>query len=209
MNNTKELFEIAAETGDWPSKYQSTNFANYNFITRRKSVESILNGDLFPSVLDLGCGTGDYFEVLAKVSERYVGVDFSQSMIKQARLRYADSPANPQFRESSAEALPFDDNSFDLVCAIGFIEYFDNPIIPMREIVRVLKPGGVLVMQSFQVDLFKKISRVACLDIAKRIAKYMYGMLGKSLPVCIITSTYFLKQSDDCFRNCILNFLKK
>lgn len=181
-NKTKEYFDNLAKTGVWPSRYGPMNFTNYNFITRRNSVARILKNDFFSSVLDLGCGTGDYYELLQNHSEKYVGVDFSATMIKQARLRYGNSLSGiePIFMEGSAEALPLEDNRFDLVCAIGFIEYFDDSAVPIREIIRVLKPEGVLIIQSFQIDLYKKISKVTGMDLAKQFARYIYGIFRKS-----------------------------
>lgn len=174
---TKEAFERLAETGAWPSRYDASKPENYNFITRRESVQLLLNGDVFDRVLDVGCGTGDYCELLSRISTEYIGVDFSSSMIKRAIHTHCRSASGAKrtFLQASAELLPFDDNSFDLVCAIGFIEYFEDPIVPMREIARVLKPGGTLIIQSFQEDFFRKAARMAGMDVVKRVARKILG----------------------------------
>lgn len=173
--STKEIFEDMADTGEWPSRYDTSNVDNYNFIARRDSVRQIVKGNTFASVLDLGCGTGDYCELLSAVSAEYVGVDFSSRMIRKASLDYGGSASRPTFLEGSADALPFDENRFDLVCAIGFIEYFADPDVPMREIVRVLRPGGTLVIQSFQVDLFRNVSSLLGMDAVKRVVRPLLG----------------------------------
>jgi len=173
--NTQEIFDDFAFTGEWPSRYDPSRVDNYNFITRRESVRHILSGSQFASVLDLGCGSGDYCELLSSVSTEYVGVDFSEMMIRKANLTYGRLPSRPVFREGSAEALPFDDRRFDLVCAIGFIEYFKDPILPMREIVRVLKPGGTLVIQSFQMDFFRRMSEGLGMNAIKRVVQRLIG----------------------------------
>jgi ubiquinone/menaquinone biosynthesis C-methylase UbiE len=178
--NTKEAFERLAETGAWPSRYDASKAENYNFITRRESVQHLLNGDVFSRVLDVGCGTGDYCELLSRISTQYIGVDFSLAMIRRAIDTHHSPVAGREriFLQASAELLPFDDSSFDLVCAIGFIEYFEDPVVPMREIARVLKPGGTLIIQSFQEDFFRKAARMAGMDALKRIIKKLLGRSG-------------------------------
>jgi ubiquinone/menaquinone biosynthesis C-methylase UbiE len=179
--NTKQSFEHLAETGEWPSRYDASKAENYNFITRRESVRHLLNGQVFSRVLDLGCGTGDYCELLSRISTEYIGVDFSPSMIEKASLTHGRSASGAKrvFLQASAESLPFDDNLFDLVCAIGFIEYFADPVVPMREIVRVLKPGGTLVIQSFQEDFFRKLSRMTGMNAIKGVTKKVLGRGGR------------------------------
>ena len=101
-------------------------------------------------------------------------------MIQRATLTHGTSSKKPVFLEASAESLPFDDHRFDLVCAIGFIEYFADPDPPMREIARVLKPGGTLVMQSFQKDVFRRIASATGMDAVKRVAKALYSAVSNT-----------------------------
>src|SRR6266540_4879835 len=104
---TQQHFEQAAEHGEWPSRYDATKVENYNFITRREAVATLLAGNRFDSVLDLGCGSGDNVELLSSVAREYVGVDYSPAMIKRARQirRGSSSPAEPVFVEGNAESL--------------------------------------------------------------------------------------------------------
>jgi ubiquinone/menaquinone biosynthesis C-methylase UbiE len=178
--DTKDQFDRLADSGTWPSRYDPSAIENYNFITRRDGVRRLLGADRFDAVLDLGCGTGDYCELLSEVASEYVGVDFSPVMIQRATLVHGAPPPGrrpPIFLEGSAESLPFGDNRFDLVVAIGFIEYFRDAEEPMREIVRVMQPGATLVIQSFQVDLFRRIGTATGMDGVKRLAKRAYGAL--------------------------------
>ena len=98
-------------------------------------------------------------------------------MIRQAKEKYGDSSINPLFLVGTAEKLPFVDDSFDLIIAIGFIEYFEDPYIPMREIVRVLKPEGTLIIQSFKLDIYQKLSKIFGLTLMMQLAKYIYRKL--------------------------------
>jgi len=89
-------------------------------------------------VLDLACGTGIATSLAAARGAKAQGVDFSPAMLKAARQRY---PAL-EFREADAAALPFEDESFDLVLANFGLNHFAFPLEAMGEARRVLKPGG-------------------------------------------------------------------
>jgi len=145
----KDYFEDAAKRGTWASLYdEELDRHNYNFLTRRAQVIRLLSTDqTFNQVLDLGCGTGDYAQVADAHGGAYHGIDFSPEMALQARIR-SDNPAQTSITVASGEHIPYGDNSFDLVLAIGYIEYFRDPTTALLEIRRVLKTGGVLVMQS-------------------------------------------------------------
>lgn len=92
------------------------------------------------SVLDIACGTG----VVARLAEqrghtgRLVGIDLNTAMLAVAREK---SPA-VEWIEGSALDLPFDANSFDIVlCQLG-LQFFPDRPLALKEMVRVLKPGG-------------------------------------------------------------------
>lgn len=195
---TRDHFESMAKEGTWPSRYTALNSVNYNFFTRRESVLDLIRGDFFPAVLDIGCGTGDYFEILSDLTNRYVGVDFSESMIEQARSRYGGHPKKPVFQIGSAEALPYPDNEFDLICAIGFIEYFADPDAPMREITRVLKPGGTLVIQSYQIDFFRKMANTFGLEKVKTLLRPLkHALLRRKRSSAMVDRPYSKQALDE------------
>lgn len=89
-------------------------------------------------VLDVGAGPGRAAARAAERGARATGVDFSPSMVKQARGRYP----HVEFCEGDAEALPFDDRTFDAVICNFAIGHFPRPDVAVREFARVLRPGG-------------------------------------------------------------------
>ena len=155
------FFERMARTGEWsPALYEGgTDLRTYNFVTRRECVARLLQEDgRFESALDVGCGSGDFAPIAHDHGAAFFGIDFSRAMIAQALKQ---DKGRSHYVTGSGERLPYADHSFDLVLALGYIEYFHDPEPPLRELRRVLKPGGTLVIQSFKWDLFSSLGRRA------------------------------------------------
>ncbi len=103
-------------------------------------------------VLDLCCGTGDLafaFRREAPKGAVIIGADFAPEMLVRARAKAAALGAAVEFVEADALQLPFPEGSFDLVsCAFGF-RNLANYEQGLREILRVLKPGGAAGILEF------------------------------------------------------------
>jgi SAM-dependent methyltransferase len=110
---------------------------------RRRLVVAFLEG-VDGRLLDAGCGPGVMADVLLSRGFEYDGIDRSEAMIATARERYLDDP-RPRFQVADIQDLPFDADSFDVVLALGVLEYISNLEQAMDEIVRVLRPHGVFV----------------------------------------------------------------
>lgn len=96
--------------------------------------------------LDAGCGGGRYSIAMGRLgAAKVVGVDISSTGIADARRRAAGMP-NVSFQEASVLDLPFPDASFDFVCSSGVLHHTLNPEQGLREVCRVLKPGGRLYL---------------------------------------------------------------
>lgn len=98
-------------------------------------------------ILDLGCGLGDDAAALAELvaaGGAVVGVDGSQAMIEAARQRHG-GVEGLSFEVANAAALPFDDASFDACRIDRVLQHIADPAPVVRELVRVLRPDGVLV----------------------------------------------------------------
>jgi SAM-dependent methyltransferase len=115
-------------------------------------VENIVRrGDLKPRqrVLDLGTGTGAVAVAAARLvgpAGKVTAVDISPDMLTLARRRLVESGhANVDFREGRAEQLPVDDRSFDALLASLSLMYAIDRAAAVREMKRVLRPGGRVV----------------------------------------------------------------
>jgi ubiquinone/menaquinone biosynthesis C-methylase UbiE len=98
-------------------------------------------------ILEVGCGLGDDAASLARLvapGGSVAGIDGSQAMIEAARLRHGDV-AGLSFEVADAGRLPFDDASFDAARVDRVLQHIADPAAAVREMVRVLRPGGVLV----------------------------------------------------------------
>jgi demethylmenaquinone methyltransferase / 2-methoxy-6-polyprenyl-1,4-benzoquinol methylase len=102
-------------------------------------------------VLDLCCGTGDLaFAMSRKGKARIIGADFAHTMLVRANAKAAtEVNGRVSFLESDALQLPFADESFDLVTAAFGFRNFANYEAGLKEMQRVLKPGGTIAILEF------------------------------------------------------------
>ncbi len=102
------------------------------------------------AALDFGCGVGRLTRALADVFGKCVGVDISAQMVERARVLNADKP-NCSFVENTTDRLAFaEDGSFDLVYSYLVLQHLPSQSAIetcVRELIRVLRPGGLLVFQ--------------------------------------------------------------
>lgn len=91
-------------------------------------------------MLDVGCGTGGNLELLSRFGDTE-GVDISEDALAFCRTR-----GLAKVRRGAAEQLPYEDCSFDLVTALDVIEHLDDDTAGLREMRRVLRPGGRVLL---------------------------------------------------------------
>jgi demethylmenaquinone methyltransferase/2-methoxy-6-polyprenyl-1,4-benzoquinol methylase len=117
---------------------------------RRALVSAIAPGP-GERILDVATGTGMVAaEMLARADCAIVGVDQSAQMLAAARARFAGS-ARVELLEGEAESLPFADASFDALTFTYLLRYVDDPEATMRELARVVRPGGRVASLEFGV----------------------------------------------------------
>jgi ubiquinone/menaquinone biosynthesis C-methylase UbiE len=96
-------------------------------------------------VLEVGCGTGRLLAALSTYEPKLYGIDASRGMLEIARQRLASRRIDAELCEGNAAALPYEDGYFDAVYSILVINLIPTYEAVLREIARVLKPGGTLL----------------------------------------------------------------
>ncbi|MBN2127373.1 MAG: class I SAM-dependent methyltransferase [Candidatus Diapherotrites archaeon] len=134
----------------YPSKQIDSNknlFKNAQWITQMLG----FNPNEFPVnslILEAGCGTGEFscgFALSEK--SKITGIDLSPASIEKAKKNAVKFHLkNVSFKEADVLVLPFKDNSFDYVFSLGCVHHTTNPKNAVKEICRVLKPNGFLVL---------------------------------------------------------------
>jgi ubiquinone/menaquinone biosynthesis C-methylase UbiE len=97
-------------------------------------------------VLDVGTGDGNYAIEAATRGAIVTALDTEPEMLAATRVRAAARGAAVMLQQGRAEALPFPDNSFDVVVAITVLCFVPDAALAVREMARVLAPGGRLVL---------------------------------------------------------------
>ncbi len=143
---------------------------------RRKAV-SYLKKSNPKMILDIATGTGDLaIEISHMNPEKIFGVDISTDMLEIARNKIKKRGLNEviQFLEGDSEQLIFEDNKFDAVSVAFGVRNFQNLEIGLSEMLRVLKPGGKLMILEFSQPtnpVFKKLYTFYSSAIAPKIGK--------------------------------------
>jgi SAM-dependent methyltransferase len=119
------------------------------------------------TILDVGCGGGRTIEKMAAVATRGMvyGVDYAKGSVAASRAKNAKliQAGRVEIKEGSVSGLPFPDNKFDLVTAVETQYYWPNLVKDMQETLRVLKPGGTLVviLESYKKGIRNKLEQPA------------------------------------------------
>lgn len=139
---------------------------------RRKALKWITDGDPRKRVLDIACGTGDFSIEIAAYSNpgtSVTGVDLSEGMLQVMRRKVADAGLSDRIsaEQGNSENLRFEDDTFDRVTIAFGIRNFEDREKALREILRVLKPGGRLVILELSVPSNALLRRLYCLYFTK------------------------------------------
>ena len=146
--------------GYWPR-----NVPDYH--RTREHVFSLLPDTPIGRALDAGAGTGVCSLALAERSHAVIGVDISGGSLRTAKqLALETGHGNAEFSRADLQRLPFADEAFDLVYSWGVVDHTVQPRQTMRELVRVLRPSGTLIVAVYLktwLTPLHRLSRYLCL----------------------------------------------
>jgi SAM-dependent methyltransferase len=115
-------------------------------------------------LLDVACGSGQLALLAARDGMNVTGVDIAPNLVQRAQARAKAEGLNARFMEGDAEALPFEDASFDVVASLIGAMFAPRPELVARELLRVCSPGGTIAMANwtpagFVGQMFKTFSK--------------------------------------------------
>jgi ubiquinone/menaquinone biosynthesis C-methylase UbiE len=124
-----------------------------------KEIEFLFNDYIIPGdkILDLGCGNGRSLQFLKDKDIDYIGVDFSEKLIKIAQQNYP----KVKFQVADALNLPFPNNYFDKIYSIAVLHHIPSEkfrIQFFKEARRILKPDGLLILTVWQPESKKNLN---------------------------------------------------
>ena len=117
------------------------------------------SGDRRCRVLDVGCGPGFLSNDIALRGREVTGIDVAADALAVAHAH--DASGRARYVEGDALALPFEDRSFDAVCAMDLLEHLETPERAIAEASRVLAPGGLFFFHTFNRNLLSWLVIIA------------------------------------------------
>jgi SAM-dependent methyltransferase len=136
------------------------------YVAYKRRVAELLEPVEGGSYLEVGAGTGaDALELEGRFGVRVAGVDLSSAMVEEARRR-----GLRDVRVASAEALPFEDGSFDGCWADRVLQHLDDPGAAVAELLRVTRPGGRVVVADPDYDT--QVVDVADQELARKVLRF-------------------------------------
>ncbi len=152
MGADQLVAEIPAGSDRFWSSYSTYYDSLYRLMPYRKMLWDAFEAlELNPGlrVLDAGCGTGNLEHFIAQKNHppiRVEAIDFSSGMLERARAKCAGLDYVRFTQANLSERLPFEDATFDRIVSIHVLYALDDQDFTMRELLRVLKPDGILVL---------------------------------------------------------------
>jgi len=148
-NIPKQAEEAWDKLADW---YSARKMGSYEFKIQLPAILNLLGNLRKKSLIDIGCGPGNYSVEFAKKGANVLGIDLSQKMLDKARNNAKMADVNLTLQKADAHLIRCPDNSFDI--AVIILAILNEKII--KEAARVLKPGGLLLISDTHPTLEAK-----------------------------------------------------
>ena len=147
MQALKTRLKTTWEAGDFSKVAEHIEAAAQDFVDRL---------DLKPGmkVLDVACGSGNLAIFAAETGADVTGLDIAANLIEAAGRRAAAHGVTPKLDVGDAEAMPYPDNSFDVVATMYGAMFCPRPEVAASELIRVCKPGGTITMANWTPTSF-------------------------------------------------------
>ena len=123
--------------------YYNTDLGIQVDLAEKRKLKQFIKQLECPKILEIGCGTGHWTTFFSEQGLEVAGIDVSEKMIEKAKTKKIP---NADFSIASVEKLPFETKSIDNIIAITSMEFVNNLDLAFREIFRVLKTGGKLLI---------------------------------------------------------------
>jgi ubiquinone/menaquinone biosynthesis C-methylase UbiE len=134
---------------DW---YSARKKGSYEFKIQLPAILNLLGNLHGKSLIDIGCGPGNYSVEFAKRGANVLSIDLSQKMLDNARNNAKMADVNLTLQKADAHSIPCQDNSFDI--AVIILAILNEKII--KEAARALKPGGLILISDTHPTLEAK-----------------------------------------------------
>jgi ubiquinone/menaquinone biosynthesis C-methylase UbiE len=162
----KRAVDVHSEqAGKFAARYGAADPYSSAFAYSRKRLDTFLDHYLPPTsarlrLLDVGCGTGHQLAHWRAAGYDGAGVDGSDAMLAEARQNNPEA----ELEQADVQRLPFPDASFDRVTSIEVLRYLPDPSASIREMARVLRPGGICLATAapaFSLNGYAVVNRIA------------------------------------------------
>ncbi len=149
-------------------RYGDATVTQVSYLTRRDLTCAMMEG-VSGNILDVGCGPGPFIARMDREDRKLYAVDLSANMVAEAFKRKMNAGREFQGFASNLVELGIGDEVFDGVICIGVMGYIKDPDRALKEIYRVLKPGGVAVIQTSNAWAIKEILYESVVPRIKRL----------------------------------------
>jgi SAM-dependent methyltransferase len=153
INGLKARVKATWMAGNYARIAETTAPAANAFIARRHLKPGV-------RLLDVACGSGNLCIPAAKAGAAVTGIDIAPNLLDEARSRATLESVDIAFDEGDAERLPYQDGAFDIIVSMFGAMFAPRPEVVARELARVCRPGGQIVMANWTLtgfigDLFR------------------------------------------------------